>query len=223
MKHEDPDGLTQDEEAAFRSLAREQEPPPELEERIVNTLKDRAVIDSGPASAHAGPALRPAWALAASLVVFLLGLGTGRLTAPGTESGSSVRGERQGETAMSTPAQTPEAVPSTVLLMYTTAGYRPAATDDASMDRVREYAAWARGIRETGVGITGEKLADGGHVLRQHDGETLTGAPGSENGRVLAGYFIVQTQNEAVVEEIARSCPQLKYGGDVEVRPILVF
>jgi hypothetical protein len=49
--------------------------------------------------------------------------------------------------------------------------------------------------------------------------DVLEGVPRSERG-VLAGYFIVTARDAGEAIEIARSCPHLKHGGAIAVRPI---
>lgn len=98
-----------------------------------------------------------------------------------------------------------------VLLLWEDA--RAAAQSDPGA--VAEYGRWARAVRESGVAISGEKLAAEQRVLEPAGGA----APGAPGDTVLAGYFLVEAGSLAEAESIARGCPHLRHGR-VEVRRI---
>ncbi|HKB15148.1 MAG TPA: hypothetical protein VKF62_03740 [Planctomycetota bacterium] len=75
------DELTPEEQAAIRSLPREADPPPALEERVVAGLRDRGLV--APRRRWTGML----WRGAAAVALFAAGVGAGRVTA--TRSASS--------------------------------------------------------------------------------------------------------------------------------------
>jgi len=79
----------------------------------------------------------------------------------------------------------------------------------------KEYAAWAEALRGSGVAVSGEELSETSRRVSR-DGS----APGAESVEKLAGFFVVAARDLAAAESIARSCPHLRYGGVVAVRPI---
>ena len=80
--------------------------------------------------------------------------------------------------------------------------------------RVEEYKSWARRVAGEGHLVSGEKLRP--EVLR------LGNSPGSaaNGGESVRGYFVIVARNNREALEIARSCPHLRHGGWIVVRPI---
>ena len=101
-------------------------------------------------------------------------------------------------------------VPRYVLFLYDAPD--EAALSPAEMgQRVDEYRNWARAVREGGADIQGEKLGSEARRL---------GPGAGAAGGTLGGYFVVSARDEEAALAIARSCPHLKHGGTIEVRPI---
>ena len=99
-----------------------------------------------------------------------------------------------------------------VLLLYD-APDEAVLTDAEMQARVSEYRAWAQGVRRAGGQIRGEKLESDGRWL----GPTLAGAG---SGHPLGGFFVFSAADDASAEAVARSCPHLRHGGTIEVRPV---
>jgi hypothetical protein len=77
---------------------------------------------------------------------------------------------------------------------------------------VREYSLWAKDLRAHGHAISGGKLKD--------SGTTLSPGRDSDEASALGGYFIVSAHDLGEALSLARTCPHLKHGGRIEVRPI---
>lgn len=62
-----------------------------------------------------------------------------------------------------------------------------------------------------------------GKIVSWQNGKGVVDGPFAESKEAIGGYFLVQVDdlNEAVA--IAKGCPALEYGLDVEVRPIAVL
>jgi len=137
-----------------------------------------------------------ALAAAAGLALFALGVAVGgrRAPAPGAAANSAAA-----------------AMPRFVLLLYDAPDERElTATEMAA--RVAEYRDWAIGLRRAGSDISGEKLAPGSLDL---------GAANAPAGPLpLGGYFVFSAKDPAAAEEVARSCPHVRHGGRVALRPI---
>ena len=88
---------------------------------------------------------------------------------------------------------------------------------DVEASRVAEYIAWARSLEEKGRHVTGEKLEDLGRLLTPGTAGAIEGDP---TGVLVNGFFIVTAGNLEEALGVARTCPHLKYGGAIEVRPI---
>lgn len=173
----------------------------ELERRVVSALRERGEIvpPAGRARRIAGP-----WrAAAAALVLFVAGLGVGRLTAPGGEA---------------PPAPPPGTERRFALLLTPGPGPAPEVPE---ADLVREYGAWAGSLSERGHQVSGEKLKSGERRLPgASPGDAPGTAPALAGMAELEGFFILSAPSMEEAEALARTCPHLKYGGVVTVREI---
>ena len=80
---------------------------------------------------------------------------------------------------------------------------------------IDEYRGWAEERRTEGRLVSAEKLEDTVRVLTS---ESATSA--LPEGRVLGGYFLIRATSLEEAEEIASTHPHIRYGGQVEIRPI---
>jgi hypothetical protein len=87
---------------------------------------------------------------------------------------------------------------------------------------VEKYIAWGRKLREDGVWRASDKLTDEpGRVMRRADGQVrVTDGPYSESKEILGGYYTVEVADYQAAVDLARDCPQLEYGGTIEIRQI---
>lgn len=180
----------------LNELRRAPLPAADLEERIVRTLKDRKLIRTrGAANMRIHYTITAGVALAALVAGLAVGQRFGGAPA-------DVQGEGRNEYA---------------LLLYEDASYqwpKPGGMEE----RVAEYSQWARDIAATGQYVTGRKLAEEGLLLAP-GGERRDAVPTGEQG-VLAGYFIIAAEDLDDAASIAETCPHLRYGGAVSLRPI---
>jgi hypothetical protein len=99
-------------------------------------------------------------------------------------------------------------LPRYTLLLYEGPGFNAAGA--AETELVREYRAWAGELAGRGRLVTGEKLGIQGWTL----GADSAAVPGP------AGFFVIAARDESEALAIARTCPHLRHGGTVSVRPI---
>jgi len=182
------------EEDITRALAAAREdrtPPPELEAATIAVLRSRALIGGRRRTWRSATLVQIA-ALAAAILV---GVWIGEtLTSRPTPSGSRY-----------------------LLLLYLDAEYQ---NTDAAGDVAREaeYSAWIRSLARAGHATLGQKIAWGGIELRPNRPPLeLSPAPTPDEAR---GMFIIVADDEQAALAIAETCPHLKYGGRVVVRPI---
>lgn len=86
------------------------------------------------------------------------------------------------------------------------------------MDRVM---AWMEGLQARGIVRAGNPLAREGIILSGKNAREVADGPFAESKEVIGGYLVLQV---AVLDEavaIARECPTLDFGIQVEVRPML--
>lgn len=88
----------------------------------------------------------------------------------------------------------------------------PAINSDQEKSLASEYARWGRQFNSAG-----ERLANSGADLQTVAGPEI---PWTSQPSSLRGFFIVSAKDLPDAIQIARTCPHLKYGGRIEVRPI---
>lgn len=202
---------TTPDDAPARRLDPEAEPPERLKRRVERDLRARGLL----------AARMPAWmsavgAAAAALLLVAGGFWLGALSGGGLLGGGPEAGGRPVGAAEAT------ADPETryVLLLYEDEDFRPSA-DEAAL--VAEYRGWAIDLARQGALVGGEKLDETGTLLERPGGagsDLPAGDPGSVLG-TLGGYFVISAADRAEALAIAGTCPHLRHGGRIVVRPIV--
>jgi hypothetical protein len=95
------------------------------------------------------------------------------------------------------------------LLLYEGPGFNAAGATEPEL--VKEYSAWAGELAGRGQLVSGEKLGSQAWTL---------GAEGAAAALAPTGFFVIAARSEDEALAIARSCPHLRHGGTVSVRPI---
>lgn len=177
----------------LRRLYGSDSPPSELEDDTLARLRREGLVSTAPPVRRGR---RRALAAAAALAIFFAGYAAARVG--GMPSSDTV--DDQG---------------SYLLLLREPAG-RPLPAPEGEAAVVAEYAAWANEQARMGRLVLGEKLGDTGDLVAL-DG---TGAAGSEGTRVT-GLFVVRAPDLDTARAIARTCPHVRRGGTIEVRPVV--
>jgi hypothetical protein len=203
MSQEFEDELSTEERQAFAGLVREQTPPPALEERVVEALKQAKLLRPRKRLWRARVP-RVGLAVAASLLIFMFG---------------AVVGGKW----LAKPAQKTDAPAFMLLLRAVPERAQPRSAEELRQ-RVKEYSDWAGQLRQQGVRVDGERLGTEARVLSMSDGRAVV----SENRSaleqpVVSGYFLIAARDYESAAKVAAGCPHLKYGGSIEVRQIARF
>jgi hypothetical protein len=87
---------------------------------------------------------------------------------------------------------------------------------------IEKYVAWGQKLRTLGILLASDKLTDEpGRVMRGRNGHVrVTDGPFSETKEVLGGYYLINAASYDEAIDRARDCPQLEYGGTIEVRQV---
>jgi len=97
--------------------------------------------------------------------------------------------------------------------------------DDATRgSMMEEYGKFSTGLEERGQMRAGEQLAptSTATTVREKDGKTLTtDGPYAETKEQLGGFYLIEAATLDEALEAAAAIPSVKYGGVVEVRPIV--
>jgi hypothetical protein len=102
------------------------------------------------------------------------------------------------------------------VLFVTTQGETESAPPKDEAGRVREYSKWARDQAAAGHLIAGEELNETSLALTGLDSR----ARHDSSLDILGGYFIIVANNMDEATAIARTCPHLRHGGTLVIRPI---
>jgi hypothetical protein len=82
--------------------------------------------------------------------------------------------------------------------------------------RVREYGQWARQQCAEGRLLAGEKLKSQELLI----GGSSEGLAPEVVSQPISGYFVVVAPGLEGAVAVARSCPHLRHGGRITIRPI---
>jgi hypothetical protein len=105
--------------------------------------------------------------------------------------------------------------------MFRGTGWHKGLSLEEMQQVVGQMMAWFKGLTESGVAIAGQPLAAEGKIVSGKNGRMVADGPFAESKEAIGGYFLlrVNTLEEAVA--IAKQCPLLGHGVDVEVRQAL--
>ena len=95
---------------------------------------------------------------------------------------------------------------------------------DKAAEVGQEYEKYANGLAEKGMMRGGEQLqpTSTATTVRGNNGKVLTtDGPYAETKEQLGGFFLIECQTLDEAIEAAKAIPSVKYGGVVEVRPIV--
>jgi hypothetical protein len=98
----------------------------------------------------------------------------------------------------------------------------------AGLPEEEQQRVWAdyAAVRETPGVTSGEGLAspESATTVRVKDGQTLTtDGPFTETKEALGGYFLFEADDLDAAIELAARVPAARYGGAVEVRPVVQY
>ena len=82
---------------------------------------------------------------------------------------------------------------------------------------------WFERLAEQGRATSGHPLAYEGKIISGKKGRTVVDGPFVESKEAIGGYFLLHVENEAEAIEIAKHCPGLEHGVQVEVRSVVKF
>ena len=96
---------------------------------------------------------------------------------------------------------------------------QPVASPEEMQAVTKKWMDWIGGIAAQGkLTAQGNRLGSEGRVVKP--GNVVTDGPYTEIKEVIGGYSIVKAENFDEAVEMAKGCPGLLFGGNVEVRDI---
>ena len=145
------------------------------------------------------------FAAAAALAVIALAFVAGMTVGHKEDTATTAGGDKQYMLLLYT-NNTPQRVES-----------RADVTPEAVAAIVDEYRKWGVRMTEQGRLVGAEKLKDDTFTLAAKGNILREGLP---DGRVLGGYFLIRARSFEHARELAQTHPHLKYGGEIDVRPL---
>ena len=116
---------------------------------------------------------------------------------------------------MSTPTKSPE-----YLLLFRGNDWYKGLSPEEMQAVAGKWMAWFKRLMDEGTCLAGQPLEREGKTVSGKNGRVVSDGPFAESKEAVGGYFLlrVNTMDEAVA--IAKDCPGLAYGIQVEVRPV---
>lgn len=93
-------------------------------------------------------------------------------------------------------------------------------TPEAAQQLLDKVMAWFGGLKQRGIVQGGSPLARSGTILSAKSEQHLDG-PYAESKEVVGGYLLLAVEDFDEAVAIARACPTLAHGIDIEVRPVV--
>jgi hypothetical protein len=84
---------------------------------------------------------------------------------------------------------------------------------------LQQWQTWIKEIAANGKYSGTNRLLSEGKSLKP--GNSITDGPYAEGKEIVGGYLIVKADSIDEAVELAKSCPNLIYGGSVEVRSVM--
>jgi len=193
--------LSESERRAFAQLSREKMPPSFLEEQVVARLRAENII-----RVSRFPWIAGYGELAAALAIAVI------LFVGGTFVGSRLMLDRYSQSVQ----------PDFMLIVRANSPTTAVSSEAEQLQRVSEYLAWARDLKNRGLLLSGEELSpDALRLIPQNSGNAVSQESIKIGEGEVDGYFLLSARNQEQAIAIARTCPHLKHGGAVELRAIV--
>ena len=91
----------------------------------------------------------------------------------------------------------------------------------AELQRIMtDFYAWVEGLNTRGILRGAQPLMEEGKLVSGPKGNAVTDGAFAESKEAIAGYFLLAVDTMDAALEIARACPILEHGAQIEVRPI---
>ena len=93
--------------------------------------------------------------------------------------------------------------------------------DPEEMQKVSsQWMSWFERLKTQGKVITGSPLENEGKIVSGKNGRVVADGPFAESKEAIGGYFLLHVDTFEQAVAIAKECPGLTYGVQVEVRPV---
>ena len=108
---------------------------------------------------------------------------------------------------------------SEIMLLFRGTDWHKNMSPEEMQAAAGRFMAWFERLKAEGKAKAGQPLQNVGRVISKN-GRTLSDGPYAESKEAIGGYFILNVTDMDEAVEIARQCPGLDIGLQVEVRPV---
>ena len=106
------------------------------------------------------------------------------------------------------------------LLLFRGSSWDKGLSPEQLQKTMDQFMAWFERLKQQGKVKAGQPLERTGKIVSGKNGRTVADGPFAESKEAIGGYFLLQVDDLDEAVEIAKQCPGLDYGIDVEVRPV---
>ena len=107
------------------------------------------------------------------------------------------------------------------MLMFRGTGWHKGLSLEEMQQVAGQMMAWFKRLTEQGIAMSGQPLASEGKIVSVKNGRIVADGPFAESKEAIAGYFLLKINSLEEAVAIAKQCPLLAYGVEVEVRAAL--
>src|SRR5260221_6317421 len=83
-----------------------------------------------------------------------------------------------------------------------------------------DFKAWFDRLTEQGILKAAQPLVREGKIVSGKQGRVVADGPFAESKEAIGGYFLLAVNGLDEAVAVAKTCPSLEYGTQVEVRPV---
>ena len=83
-----------------------------------------------------------------------------------------------------------------------------------------EFYGWVDGLVQSGVHRGAQPLMEEGKLVTGSKASSVTDGVFAESKEAIAGYFLLAVESTDEAVRLAQACPILRYGAEIEVRPV---
>lgn len=83
-----------------------------------------------------------------------------------------------------------------------------------------DFYCWVEDLNQKGILRGAQPLMEEGKIVTGAKGSSVTDGAFAESKEAIAGYFLLDVADPDEALRIARACPILEYGAQIELRPV---
>ena len=100
-------------------------------------------------------------------------------------------------------------------------GIKQNASPDELQSNMGKWMEWVEKLQKEGKYVSGEALLPGGKLVTSKT--AVTDGPYTEGKEVVGGFFVINANNMQEALDECQHYPDFEYGGQVQVRPVMIF